>query len=522
MKYRLNGEGFTYDRRRHIHVVDVATGGVQRLTNGDWDDTAPAWSPNGRTIAFLSARHRSREEDGNNQLWLVPAAGGRARLLADATGAGGAPSWSPDGRRIAQTFAAEQPGNATLRVVTVASGRATPVDAAFDRQTNAERGPFWLDGRRLLATASDRGAESPLIAEPGKPTRWVGAGRHTAGALSVAADGRTAAVVLDSVTEPPEVHRLDLRTGVLTRLAHLNRDWRREVGTQRAQHFVVRSAPGVEIDTWIVKPHGFRAGRRYPVLLSVHGGPFGQYGHAFFDEFQVYAGAGYGVVFCNPRGGSGQDTAFARAIVGDMGGPDYHDVIAAFEAALRRMPWADARRLGVLGGSYGGFMTSWIVGHTQRFAAACSERAVNDWYVFQGTSDIGATFAQRYLGERATTFDDREALFRQSPSTYVREMRTPLLILHSEDDLRCPVSQAEALFVPLRKLRRDVEFVRFPDENHELSRGGRPSHRVDRFNVILDYFGRKLVVRLRSPRTARKHPGTARGERSRTTSPNPE
>jgi len=506
VKYRLNGEGFIYDRRRHLFVVRVSDGEAQQVTSGDWDDTEPAWSPNGRTLAFVSARQRTREHDNLNQLWLVPASGGRTRLLADAEGGGGPPAWSPDGGRIAQSFAPPGPANATLRVVEVRGGRAEPLDARFDRHTHLEGGPRWLDDRRVASLAEDRGAVAVVVAQRRRPTRWLAPGRHTLSALSVAADGRTAAVVVSSVREPAEVHRLDLQTGELTRLTHLNREWRREVATQPAQRFTVRTAPGVEVDAWFMKPHGFREGRRYPVLLNIHGGPFTQYGETFFDEFQVYAGAGYGVVFCNPRGSSGQGTEFGRAIVGDMGGPDYHDVMAAFDAALRCMPWADTARLGVLGGSYGGFMTSWVVGHTRRFAAACSERAVNDWYVFFGTSDIGATFTQRYLGERATPYDDVEAVLRQSPSTYVRDIRTPLLILHSEDDLRCPISQAEALFVPLRKLRRDVEFVRVPDENHELSRGGRPSHRFDRFGVILDYFGRKLARggrrRGRSPRRA--------------------
>ena len=156
------------------------------------------------------------------------------------------------------------------------------------------------------------------------------------------------------------------------------------------------------------------------------------------------------------------------------------------------MPWADRSRMGVMGGSYGGFMTTWIIGHDHRFKAAVSERAVNDWYSMQGASDIGGTFNRQYLGEGAVIQDDLELLLRQSPLTHAKEIRTPVLILHSEDDLRCPMSQAEQLFVVLKQMRKDVEFVRFPDESHEMSRSGRPSHRTDRFEVILEYFGRKL------------------------------
>jgi len=258
------------------------------------------------------------------------------------------------------------------------------------------------------------------------------------------------------------------------------------------EHIVAATAPGVEVDVWFMKPTDYVDGQTYPVLLNVHGGPFTQYGDKFFDEFHVYTGAGYGVVYCNPRGSSGQSTAFGRSIIGNMGGDDFHDVMAAFETALAQMPWADQTRLGIMGGSYGGFMTSWVIGHDKRFAAAISERAVNCWYTMQGTSDIGPSFNEAYLGQHASIEDDVSEVLRQSPLTYAAQITTPVMILHSEDDLRCPISQAEQLFVVLKRMQKDVEFVRFPDENHELSRSGKPSHRIDRFAVILDYFGRKL------------------------------
>jgi dipeptidyl aminopeptidase/acylaminoacyl peptidase len=309
---------------------------------------------------------------------------------------------------------------------------------------------------------------------------------------SVDAAGKTAAVVATEQTRPAELFAVDLATGQRRQLTDLNAGWRAEVSLQRAERFTVATEPGVEVDFWLMKPANFEQDQTYPVILNVHGGPFGQYGETFFDEFQVDAGAGYGVVFCNPRGSSGQDTAFARAVVGDMGGPDFSDVMAAFDAALDRAPWADRSRLAVMGGSYGGFMTSWIIGHDHRFKAAVSERAVNDWYSMQGASDIGGTFNRQYLGENATIQDDLDAVLRQSPLTYAKDIETPVLILHSENDLRCPISQAEQLFVVLKQCRQDVEFVRFPDEDHELSRAGRPSHRVDRFAVVLDYLARKL------------------------------
>lgn len=499
LKYRLNAEGFTYDHRRHLFVVAIEPGAEPlQITDGDWDDTQPAWSPDGREIAFVSARHDERDYDDTSDIWAVSAEGGESRLVTATDGGCGAPSWSPDGAEIAHIFTPQWPSNPRLRLASSAGGGLRPFDPEFDRATGAGAlpgavaQPAWLPGGRVLSLAQDRGAVAPIIAGCGEVTRWVNAGRRTAAWYSVAADGRTVALVASEVTRPAEVFLLDLETGKERRLTSINAQWLQEVETATAERIVVSTAAGVEVDCWFMKPAGMVEGQKYPVLLNVHGGPFAQYGESFFDEFQVYSGAGYGVVFCNPRGSSGQDTAFARAPVGDVGGPDYHDVMAAFDAALARMPWADQSRLGIMGGSYGGFMTTWAIGHTDRFKAACSERAVNDWYSMQGASDIGSHFNRNYLGQTATIQEDLEAVLRQSPLTYAKNIETPVLILHSEDDLRCPISQAEQLWVVLKQRRKDAEFVRFPDENHEMSRSGRPSHRIDRFGVILDYFARKL------------------------------
>jgi dipeptidyl aminopeptidase/acylaminoacyl peptidase len=262
------------------------------------------------------------------------------------------------------------------------------------------------------------------------------------------------------------------------------------------ERFPATSADGTEVEAWIMRPACFEEGRRYPVLVNIHGGPFTQYGNKFFDEFQVYAGAGYAVLYSNPRGSSGYSEDWGRAIRGPVdegpgwGSLDYEDVMAVVDEALRRFDFCDGERLGVLGGSYGGYMTSWIVGHTDRFRAACSERAVNSLVSQYGSSDIGH-FIRSYVG--AYLFEDSDAYARHSPVTYAERITTPLLILHSENDLRCNIEQAEQLYTTLRLLRRDVELVRFPGEGHELTRSGSPAHRVQRFELLLDWFAQKLV-----------------------------
>ncbi len=497
MKYRINGEGFTYDRRRHLFVVDLESGEVRQVTDGDWDDTQPAWSPDGRSLAFVSARHEDREYDTQSDLWVVAAEGGEPRQVTPTAGARRAPSWSPDGAQIAHMHAPVWPSNGTLKLAAADGSGVTDAAGGIDREMGAGglpgavAQPAWLPRGGILTVAQDRG-EAALWLALGSEGRWVARDREMVAWYSVDRDGRLAAIVSSRQGAPAELSVVDIESGSRRQLTRFNASWLGEVALQQAEKFVVRTGESSEVDVWLMKPHGFEEGRRYPLVLNIHGGPFGQYGETFFDEFQVYSGAGFGVVFCNPRGSSGQDTGFSRAVVGNMGGPDYDDVMAAFDAAIERAPWADLDRLAVMGGSYGGFMTSWIIGHTRRFAAAISERAVNDWYSMQGASDIGGTFNRQYLGESATIQEDLEAVLRQSPLTYAKHIETPVLILHSENDLRCPISQAEQLFVVLKQRRKDVEFVRVPDEDHELSRSGRPSHRVDRFNVILEYLGRKL------------------------------
>jgi dipeptidyl aminopeptidase/acylaminoacyl peptidase len=262
------------------------------------------------------------------------------------------------------------------------------------------------------------------------------------------------------------------------------------------ERFTARSADGSEVGCWLMRPVGFEQGKTYPALLSIHGGPFSQYHTGFFDEFQVWTGAGYVVVYANPRGSSGYSEEWGRAIRGPSNGQgpgwgtvDYDDLMAAVDTALERYEFIDRERLGVLGGSYGGFMTSWIVSHTNRFKAACSERAVNNLISAYGSSDLFWHFAGQF---GSFLYDDFDAWTKHSPSLYARDVETPLLIMHSENDLRCSVEQAEHLFITLRLAGKETELVRFPAETHELSRSGSPAHRVMRFEVLLEWFDRYL------------------------------
>ncbi len=496
LSYRLDNVGWTFDRPRHLFVVPAdGSAPPEQLTTGEADDSGIAWSPDGTRIAFASRREPDWDVSTRSDLYVVPSAGGEPRRITSMDGSCGAPSWSPDGDTIAYEYRPgewDDPRHARIAVIDVASGTRRILTEDLDRNCSPYphiREPLFTD-RGLLFALEDSG-NTPLYRVPadgsGKPEPVI------EGDMCVTGYDSASGVVVSARTTP--TCPAEIYTGD-TRISHVTDAFTSGIELQAPERYLATSADGSEVECWIVRPAGFEPDRRYPVLLNIHGGPFTQYGNRFFDEFQVYAGAGYAVVYCNPRGSSGYGEAWGRAIRGPaadgpgMGSVDYDDVMAALDTALQRYDFCDPDRLGVLGGSYGGFMTSWIVSHTDRFKAAVSERAVNNWVSFFGSSDEGPAFKGE-IG--AWPFEDVEAYLRISPTSYAPRINTPLLILHSENDLRCNIEQAQHLFAILRLLGKEVEFVRFPAESHELSRSGAPVHRVRRFEIILEWFARYLA-----------------------------
>jgi dipeptidyl aminopeptidase/acylaminoacyl peptidase len=257
----------------------------------------------------------------------------------------------------------------------------------------------------------------------------------------------------------------------------------RTSGIVHPRELEITGRDGYAVHGWIAAPEGEGP---FPVLLQIHGGPYASYGIHLFDETQVLVDAGYAVVYCNPRGSAGYGRAHGRAIRGAFGTVDYTDVMDFFEGALSADARLDASRVGVLGGSYGGYMTAWIIAHDHRFAGAIVERGFLDPFAFQGTSDIGTFFGDEYVGT------DPEAMRAQSPMAVVDRVRTPTLVLHSELDLRCPLEQATRYYSALKRQGTEAEMLVFPGENHELTRGGQPRHRVERFAAVLDWWRRHL------------------------------
>ncbi len=501
LQYKHDNIGWTFDRPQHVFTVaaDGSSEPVQ-LTAGDFEDSSPSWCPDGRTIAFVSARHEDWDIDMASDVYLVDAAGGEPRRLTQGGGSTGGLSWSPDGTRIAvQRYPAvyDDPKNTQVGVVDAASGEIRLLTQALDRDCGgygAIREPVW-DADDLLFPVDDRGRTHVYrVPADGSaaPGVVVGGERVVTGF-----DARAGRVVF-SATEATRLSELYVTDGAPDggrRLSGVGEAFAAARDLSAPERYTAVSADGAEVEAWVMRPAGFEPGEKYPTLLNIHGGPFGQYGVGFFDEFQVYTAAGYVVLYANPRGSSGYSEAWGRAIRGPgdagpgWGSVDYDDCMAVVDEALRRFDFVDPERLGVMGGSYGGYMTSWIVSHTDRFKAAISERSVNSMVSEWGSSDFGWDF-KGYMD--AWLFDDVQKYLDVSPASYARDIRTPLLILHSEEDLRCPVEQAEHLFVSLRLLKRPVEMVRFPKESHELSRSGSPLHRVRRFRIILEFMDRHL------------------------------
>ena len=493
--FKADGKGFVQDRKTHLFVVPAdGSAEPRQLTDGEFDHADPAWSSDGTTVVVCAYREDDHELSSDVDLYLVMVGNGSVQRL---TGGGAMfmkPSWSPDGTSIAARIYPDSvtaPWNSQIALVDAASGERQILTADLDMQCGPyfhPREPIW-NGDRLLFGA-ERSGNCHLYAidvPDGKPEALI------EGDFVLSDNDAVGDVLVPAITHPtrpPELFNGDVQ------LTSFTDEFCSAVALSTPTRFTAVSADGSEVEAWAMPPVGAEPGRAYPTLLFIHGGPFTQYGNTFFDEFQIAAGAGYAVVYSNPRGSSGYGDDWGRAIRGPIsGGPgwgtvDYEDLMAVTDEAVKRFDFVDGDRLGVLGGSYGGFMTAWIVTKTDRFKAACAERGIYNVMSAVGTSD-GLWSSDSVWG--GDPYANEELMMNCSPITYAENVTTPLLIVHSDEDHRCPIEQAEQMFTRLRLLGRTVEMLRFPHGTHDLSRAGPPRQRVFRFDAINAWFARHLA-----------------------------
>ena len=505
LAYRTDGLGYVRDRLPHVFVVDMpdltdvstavrAVCQARQVTEGDASDADVAWTGDGRELLFTSDRHETADRDLRRGVYAVPADGGEPRLLVGGDLAASHPEPGADGDSV--VFVATDVGSTGLEFVARHRGLyRAPLDGSGEatRLTDAETvnlddtDRLTVTPRGVLVLAAHRGAVRLLaVPEGGGEPRVLLGGEQQVRSAAATPDGDVAVAVVSDPHSPGDLCRVS--AGEAERLTDVGATLRQR-GLVRPRELTVPADDGYPVHGWVVLPDPERYGQGpHPVLLDIHGGPFAQYGWGLFDEAQVYAAAGYAVLLPNPRGSAGYGQAHGAAIAGAMGGRDADDVLQFLDGALAKDALAlDRARVGVMGGSYGGYMAALLTTRTDRFVAAVVERGYLDAASFVGSADIGWFFPAGYHGSR-------EAMAEQSPMRHADRVRTPTLVIHSEADWRTPVEQGQRWYTALKLAGVEAELLLFPGEGHELTRSGRPRHRVARFEHILRWWGRHLPV----------------------------
>jgi dipeptidyl aminopeptidase/acylaminoacyl peptidase len=489
--YKFNDTGWFDDRRTHLWIVDARSGEAKQITEGnDWNDSDPQWSPDGTRLAFVSNRTgKEYEENRNTDVWVISAAGGKLTKISDHDEADNQPRWSPDGKWIA--FTGEVHDRDHPKIWLAPSTGGAPSTLAANGLDLIPGGLEWSDdGKSIYFETGVKGEYQMFRVDvAAKSISQVTSGARAVRAVDFNFGGGKMVYLVNDFKHLDDLYVANFDGRNERRLTNLNEVLWKQLKLADVERFTYKSSDNWDVDGFFVKPIGWQAGKKYPLILSIHGGPAGQYGVDWYQEFQVYAAKGYAVLFTNPRGSTGYGQKFERGIAGEWGGKDYQDIMNGLDAALQKYPWIDQQRMGVTGGSYGGFMTNWIVGHTDRLKAAVTLRSLSNFISDDGTRDGAYGHSSDFGGD---IFQKMDLYWDRSPLKYAKNVKTPTLILHSDNDYRVPIEQGEQWFRALKHFGVTTEIVFFPRENHNLTRTGEPKHLVESMNWQLYWFDRFL------------------------------
>ena len=502
IRYRADGLGWRGDAFRHIFVVDAETGETRQLTGGEGDDSAPAWSHDGTRIAFISDRGQDRETAARSDVFVIPADSDDAapELRSEGLSSVAAITWEHRGNAIAAVasdddvcgagwqswiFVLEEgksPRRITDDSINPAGGYAPLVPAPEMRWAPEGVISFLADARGQSAIYQVS-VEQPEDGQPTPAARKVVALGSLMPSVSFTAGARVAVALSVPPDSAGDLVAVDMVSGKTRPLTESNACYFAERPAATMEKFAITRADA-EIESRVFLPPDFDPERKYPLALDIHGGPHGVFSDTFSPQQQVLATNGYVVLAVNPRGSSTYGAPFMKAVLGDWGGEDYLDIMASVDELCER-DYIDTDRLVVTGYSYGGFMSSWIIGHDDRFKAAVVGAPCTNLSSMYGTSDIGVRFGEVQWG--GVRKDALDAFLERSPLTYAPNVRTPTLLLHGEADARCPIEQSEQYFVTLKRLGKEVEFVRFPGCSHGFPRTGHPRMREEYLSRLLNW-----------------------------------